>query len=196
MANSSEEALDLEGIRQGDEEAFERIYRRYRDRVYGFAYRMLNSRSVAEEVTHEAFLVLIEHPRRYDGSRCSLLTFLCAVARNHIMHHFRRSSREVIGVLDEANVNDMGGENILDADPLTNLLDEELSAEVGRAVEALPVPLREAVVLREFQGLSYEEIAQVTGVAVGTVKVRLHRARRALAGALAPYVYQERRLSS
>ena len=59
MHKHSEEMIDLEGLVRGDAKAFERTYGRYRDRVYGFAYRMLNSQSIAEEVTHEAFLVLM-----------------------------------------------------------------------------------------------------------------------------------------
>jgi len=78
-----------------------RIYRRHRDRVYGFAYRMLNSQSIAEDVTHEAFLVLIEHPERYQEERGSMLTFLCSVARNHIMHHFRRNGHEAQEMSDD-----------------------------------------------------------------------------------------------
>ena len=188
MHKHSEEMIDLEGLVRGDAKAFERIYGRYRDRVYGFAYRMLNSQPLAEEVTHEAFLVLIEHPQRYDADRASVLTFLCAIARNQIMHQFRHSGYEAEVILDGGDVDLVGGENVLEGDPLTNLLDEELAAEINRVVDTLPVLLREAIVLREYQGLSYEEIADVAGVSVNTVKVRLHRARRALARALTPYM--------
>ena len=191
-----EEMTDVEGIVRGDHKAFERIYRRYRDHVYGFAYRMVNSQRLAEEVTHEAFLVLIQYPQRYDAARGSVLTFLCAVARNHIMHHFRANKHEVESIFDDDEVGLMDLENVSERDPLANLLDQEMAAEVSRAVEALPVLLREAVVLREFQDLSYEEIADVAGVSVNTIKVRLHRGRSALARALAPYIYQQRRLFS
>ena len=180
--------IDLEGLVRGDAKAFERIYGRYRDRVYGFAYRMLNSQPLAEEVTHEAFLVLIEHPQRYDAERGSVLTFLCAIARNQMMHHFRHSGHEAEGLVDGGDIDLVVGENALEGDPLTNLLDDELASEINRVVDNLPVLLREAIVLREYHGLSYEEIANVAGVSVNTIKVRLHRARRALARALAPYM--------
>src|SRR5438094_750490 len=77
-----EKMTDVEGILRGDQKAFKRIYRRYRDHVYGFAYRMVNSRRLAEEVTHEAFLVLIQYPQRYDAARGSMLTFLDACWTN------------------------------------------------------------------------------------------------------------------
>ncbi len=192
VPTSNEERNDLAGIVSGDEKAFERIYKRYRDRVYGFAYRMVNTPAVAEDVTHEAFMVLIERPQQYDPERGSMLTFLCAVARNHIMHYFRESSREVGDSLEGKDVDHLDDECVFRADQLTQLLDEELAAEIGRAVESLPVLLREAIVLREFQELRYEEIAEVAGVSINTIKVRLHRARRALACTLTPYLYAER----
>jgi RNA polymerase sigma-70 factor (ECF subfamily) len=187
---------DLEGLVHGNADAFENIYRRHRDRVYGFAFRMLNSQPLAEEVAHDAFMVLIEHPRRYRTEQGSMLTFLCSIARNQIMNHFRHRGHGPESSLDGDEVNLKVDEDILRGDPLTNLLDAELAAEIGRAVESLPVLLREAIVLREFQELSYEEIADVAGVSLSTIKVRLHRARRALTRALEPYIDQERTLLS
>ena len=188
---------ELEGLVQGNADAFEKIYRRYRDRVYGFAFRMLNSQPLAEDVTHDAFMVLIEHPRRYRAEQGSLLTFLCSIARNQILNHFRhRGHGAESSLLDDDDANFMDDENISHGDPLANLLDEELAAEIGRAIESLPVSLREAIILREFQELSYEEITKVAGTSLSTTKVRLHRARRALGQALAPYIDQERRLLS
>lgn len=165
------------------------------DRLYGFAYRMVNSQSVAEDVTHEAFLVLIERPTQYEPSRGSMLTFLCAVARNHIMRHFRHANL-IESTLDEDVFYHAQHENCFPGDPLVSLLDEELREEVDRAIEALPVLLREAIVLREFQELSYEEISEVADVTVDVVKVRLHRARQALGRALGSYIQHERRLLS
>jgi RNA polymerase sigma-70 factor, ECF subfamily len=153
---------------------------------------MLGTRMVAEDITHEAFLVLIEHPERYQPERGSLLTFLCAVARNHIMHHFRRQGCELTevggGALEAEERSDEGG-----PDPLGHVLAQELAARVNAAVAALPPLQREAIVLREFQELTYEEIGAVTGAEVNVVRARLHRARQSLAQRLAPYVAENRR---
>src|SRR5262249_1012879 len=90
MANSLADQELLAAASRGDQAAFSQIYQRYRNRLYGFAYRMLGAQEVAEDVTHEAFLVLIRQPERYQAERGSLLTFLCAVARNHIYQYLRR----------------------------------------------------------------------------------------------------------
>jgi RNA polymerase sigma-70 factor (ECF subfamily) len=172
---------------EGDAVAFGQLYRRYRGRVYGFAYRMVGSQAIAEDVTQETFLVLIEHPDRYRPERASMLTFLCAIARNQIMYHLRRHRRDV-EVDFESTTTVIEAPRETDRDPLQELLSEELSGEVNLAIGALPPLQREVIVLREFQELSYEEIATVTGVEVNVVKVRLYRARQSLARKLAPYL--------
>lgn len=184
--NHKDEIHDLEGLARGDADAFNRIYRRYKERVYGFAYRMLGAQSIAEDVTQEAFLVIIQHPGRYRPERGSLLTFLCAIARNNIMKHFRRMGYEVEDVLEQSGPVEKVDEEA--RDPLTSLLGQELSEKINEAVAALPALQREAIILREFQGLSYEEMAVVIGVKVSVAKVRLHRARQTLARQLAPYL--------
>lgn len=169
--------------------AFSELYRRHRDRVYAFAYRMVGARAVAEDVIQETFMVLIEHPERYQPQRASLFTFLCAIARNQIMYYMRRQRRDVEVDFESAtNVTVPHGSRL---DPLQELLEEELVAEVNLAIADLPPLQREVIVLREFQELSYEEIAVVAGVDVNVVKVRLYRARQSLAERLAPYLISE-----
>jgi RNA polymerase sigma-70 factor (ECF subfamily) len=87
----------LEATFAGDEEAFLDIYRRYRDRVYRFAYRMTGSVEVARDITHICFASLLEGPRRYDGRRASLGTYLCTAARNQSLRHASRAWRETSG---------------------------------------------------------------------------------------------------
>ena len=177
---------------EGDAAAFSEIYDLNRDRVYGFAYRMLGAQSIAEDVTHEAFLVLIEHPERYRPERGSVLTFLCAVARNRIMNHFRRNGYKLTdkacGAIDLAEQRDE-----TERDPLSDLLNRELTARVNASIARLPPLQREVIVLREFQELSYEEIANVTGTEVNVVRARLHRARQSLAQRLTPYIIADMR---
>lgn len=175
----------------GDASAFSELYRRYSDRVYHFAYRMLSSESAAEDVTHQAFLVLIEHPEQYRSERGSVLTFLCSVARHHIFRLFRRRGYEVESEFDNHSKQTARPDES-EQDPLTILLDRELAAEVAAAIRELSPLQREAIVLREFQELSYEEISRVTGTDVSVVKVRLYRARQSLARRLAPYLKSER----
>jgi len=74
----------------GDVTAFSRLYELYRVRIYGFAVRMLGDSQIAEDIAHDTFMVLIEHPHKYSPERGSLITFLCAIARNQILLHWRR----------------------------------------------------------------------------------------------------------
>lgn len=185
VTSRDDDCDELAAIARGDAEAFDRVYKLYRDRVYGFAYRMLGSRVAAEDVTHEAFLVLIQHPTRYKAERGSVLTFLCAVARNHILKYFRRRGADA---LPEDAERAFEGAEGREPDPLSTLMDRELEAKVNQSVAALPIEQREVLVLREFEDLSYEEIAAVTGLSLSVVKVRLHRGRQALAKSLAPYM--------
>lgn len=168
---------------RGDEAAFLQLYERHRDAVFRFAYRLLGSAGPAEDVTHDCFLSLLRQPERFDPSRASLRTYLLAAARNLSLKHFRKMGEEVA-------VEELTEELRLpeEAAPLRQLLAEELSSEVRKAVESLPVLQREALILFEYEELSLAEVASVVGADVGTVKARLHRARQRLKRVLSPYL--------
>ena len=189
MTNRDEDLVLVERIRQGDAESFSRLYERYRDRVYGFSYRMLGIQSTAEDVTHEVFLVLIQSPEKYEAERGSMLTFLCTIARNYILNQFRRRSYEVEDSFDEKELALIRDED--EADPLSSLIERELTAKIDEYIALLPPLQREVIILRKFQELSYFEISLVTGTDVNVVKARLHRGRQSLAKNLAPYMISE-----
>lgn len=179
----------LERASRGDEAAFLILYERHRDAMFRFAYRLLGSVELAEDVTQDCLMSLMKRPRQYDASRASLRTYLYAAVRNLAMKHFRRRGLEVtveeLAEEDEPQVRSEDG-------PLVKLLDEELAAQVRRAVASL-VPLqRETLVLFEYEELALSEIAEIVCADIGTVKARLHRARAALRRALAPYMESER----
>ena len=172
---------------RGDEAAFLLLYERHRDAVFRFAYRLLGSTGLAEDITQDCFLSLLRQPTRFDSSRASLRTYLLAAARNLSFKQFRNAGHDVAveELTDELRMP-------VGAEPLSRLLDEELSSEVRRAVESLPPLQREALVLFEFEELSLAEIAEVVGADTGTVKARLHRARQRLKRILAPYMNTSR----
>jgi RNA polymerase sigma-70 factor, ECF subfamily len=172
------DSLDVERMAVGNAAAFGRIYDRYRDRVYGFAYRMLRSSAPAEDVTHEVFLALIVDPRRFSSDKGSLLTYLCGIARHHVLRYFRRAEYAA-DQPDHDRELDAGG-----ADALDGLLEKERAEQVNASIDSLPPLQREVLILREFHELSYSEIAEVTTTDVNVVKARLHRARQAIAARL------------
>jgi RNA polymerase sigma-70 factor, ECF subfamily len=167
---------------RGDEAAFLTLYERHRDAVFRFAYRLLGSTELAEDVAHDCFLSLLKQPGRFDPARAALKTYLLGAARNLAMKHFRgqRGEDALEDLAEEPPVPERRG-------PLSRLLDEELTQEVRRAIDTLPPLQREALVLFEYEELALSEIAVVVGADVGTVKARLHRARQSLKKQLAPY---------
>ena len=167
---------------RGDEAAFLALYERHRDAVFRFAYRMLGSAALAEDVAHDCFLSLLRRPEGFDPTRASLRTFLLAVARNLALKHFRkeRGAEAVEDLAEEPRAPERQG-------PLRRLLDDELSLEVQKAIDNLPPLQREALLLFEYEELALSEIGAVVGADVGTVKARLYRARQSLRKQLAPY---------
>jgi RNA polymerase sigma-70 factor (ECF subfamily) len=168
---------------EGDQAAFLELYDRHRQPIFRFAYRLLGEVDIAEDVTHDCFLSLIRKPENFRPERAPLRTYLFAAARNLALKYFRDTGRET--TLDEVTEEPQLSPR---QEPLRKLLDEELAAEVRRAVFTLPPLQREALILFEYEGLSLNEIAEITGADVGAVKGRLYRARERLKSILRPYI--------
>lgn len=176
-AGPTDQALLLATL-GGDEGAFVLIYERHRDRVFRFAYRMTGSPEMARDVTHSAFVSLLQAPGRYDAARAGLGTYLCAAARNLSLRHASRAWRE--RPLSSA----LGLRSTGEASPEQGLLVEERARLVRDAVQALAPLHREVLILAEYEELELSRIAEIVDAEVGAVKVRLHRARRKLRAAL------------
>jgi len=175
--------LLLQRAGDGDQAAFLELYERHRQPIFHFAYRLLGSVEIAEDVTHECFLSLIRKPENFRSERGRLRSYLFAAARNLALKHFRNQGREA--ALDEMAEEPRISER---QQPLRRLLDEELALEVRQAVLGLPPLQREALVLFEYEGLALSEIADIVGADVGAVKARLFRARESLRNTLGPYL--------
>jgi RNA polymerase sigma-70 factor (ECF subfamily) len=167
----------------GDEDAFIDLYERHRRPLFRFVYRMLGSTTVAEDLTHECFLVLLTQRDRFDPERGALGPFLWGVARNLALKQLRRRGLEIADVEDEGDPDALGVPT-----PLRRLLENERSAAVQDAVASLPPLQREVLILFEYEGQSLAEIAALVAADTGTVKARLHRARERLRRALAPWL--------
>jgi len=176
---------------EGDQAAFLDLYDRYREPIFRFAYRLLGSVEVAEDVTHDCFLSLIRKPENYRPERASLKTYLYAAARNLALKHFRDQGRET--GLDEVSEEPKESPR---RGPLRKLLDEELATHVREAIFSLPPLQREALILFEYEGLSLNEVAEVAGTDTGAIKARLYRAREGLRRMLRPYLEGNQELNS
>ena len=176
---------------QGDQAAFLELYDRYREPIFRFAYRLLGSVEIAEDVTHDCFVSLIRKPENFRPERASLKTYLYAAARNLAMKHFRSQGREtgLDDVIEEPKESPRRG-------PLRRLLDEELATLVREAVFSLPPLQREALILFEYEGLSLNEVAEIAGTDAGAIKARLYRAREGMRRMLRPYMNSNQELNS
>jgi len=163
---------DLEDrLRRGDPRAFEELVIAYQHRVFGVALRMLRNRGEAEEIAQEVFLRVHRAVEDFRGE-AKLSTWLYAITSrlclNRLASGERRMAREGEESLERLRA---------DADPAAHAERGELEAALQRAITELPEERRVVVVLRDFEGLSYEEIAAALDLPLGTVRSRLHRAR-------------------
>jgi RNA polymerase sigma-70 factor, ECF subfamily len=167
----------LQRCRDGDQVAWQELVSRHAGRVYALAWRFLGSRPEAEDVTQEVFVRVYQGlGQRGDGSFAG---WLHTVARNVAIDRYRRTREERRRRVPDVQVLATAAAN--DPDPSELLEQEQLRARLYAAVAALPVELREPIVLCDLQGLPYEDAALVLGVPLGTLKSRLNRARLELA---------------
>lgn len=171
-----EEIRLLRRLAEGDTGAVAEIYRLHADRVFRFALAFLANRELAEDVTQETFMQLIDHPHRFDPAKGALANYLCGIARNLARNTL--DPREVALDAEEAWVDTIQSP---DREPLVQLLANEQADALLRAVRQIPAHYRDVLILAEFEDKSYAEIAAITGVELGTVRSRLNRARGHLA---------------
>lgn len=175
------DAALVEAFRRGDEFAFASLYERYKGPVYAYCAKMVGSRETGQDLLQETFARAYEHRERLVAT-ASFKAWLFTIARNQCLNWLRRAGREVPFPPDAPEPAGTG------PTPFTSLLRSEQAALVDRTLAGLSAEYREVVVLREYQNLSYEEIAAVTKTTVSSVKSRLFKARRKIATALRPWL--------
>ena len=162
----------VDRLRRGDPRAFEALVIAYQHRVFGVALRMLRNRAEAEEVAQEVFLRVHRAIDEFRGE-AKLSTWLYTIASRLCLNRLASGERHAPREGEETLERLASG----DADPADELERSELETALHRAIGELPEERRIVVVLRDVEGLSYEEIAQALGLELGTVRSRLHRAR-------------------
>ena len=183
----SDETLMLE-CRQGSSEALGELFGRYKLKVFNFACRILADRAEAEDVTADLFLTLLTHRGAYEP-RAKFSTWAYTVVRNRCISKIRKRRRWVLfSSQEEESEEEAAGWQVADTSPgpAEQLQREDASGRIQAAVRRLPLPQREALVLREYHGLSYSEIGETLGRSLENVKVLIFRAREALRKELAP----------
>jgi RNA polymerase sigma-70 factor (ECF subfamily) len=182
----------LAAIRDGDEVAFQELVRRYRNPITNFVYRMLDDYDRAVELTQETFIRVYTSASRYQANY-SFSTYIYRIATNLAISELRRRKRRKMVSLFSPFTNDDGDAIEFDPPDLNVLQDEALIENerrlaVSRAITSLPQKYRAAIVLRDVEGLSYDQIAQTLKLSEGTVKSRINRARNLLKEKLSAYM--------
>jgi RNA polymerase sigma-70 factor (ECF subfamily) len=180
--NASDADL-LQGLVDGDEEAFVCLYRRWQAPLHRFALAMTGSPHAAEDVTQEVFMVLMRDGGRYDPGRGPVGAYLRGIARHLVFRRIRRESRFVAlaGRFADSLEALLASNRPCVPGPDEMLIRGEDARAVQAALLRLTPRLREVLVLCDLNDLSYGAAAAILGVPVGTVRSRLSRAREALA---------------
>ena len=175
---SDQELMRL--VQAGDFSPASEIYDRYSSRIYNFAYRFLKNSESAEDATQEVFVKMLKHANQFHGD-AKLSTWLFSITANWCRDYLRKAdnkakdSEDVLVTLPAPS----------EFSPDRTLEQRENQLRIQKALTALTPEQREAILLSRYQGLSYAEIAQISGCSEGAVKTRVFRAMETLKKALA-----------
>jgi RNA polymerase sigma-70 factor, ECF subfamily len=195
IAVRAEEASIVEELKSGSDEAYSWLIAHYHQPIYSLVYRILTDPADAADTTQEVFLKVFRGIKRFNGE-CSLKTWLYRIAIHEASNQrrwwFRHKSKETsMEAHEDWEGNSFGlCDTLVDRgeSPMEIFAHEEIRARVESELKQVPEPYRTTLVLRDIEGLAYEEIADVLQVSLGTVKSRLIRGRDALRKRLEMFV--------
>ena len=191
--SQTDEAL-MQRYRDGDKDAFETLYRRYEKPLLGFIYRMVIDASAAESLCQEAFYRVVKSKKRYMKT-AQFKTWLFQIAINLCRDRVRRMKfRSHLSLNAPLKTNNDGAIALQDCipDPSADILDDiesgELESLIKSAIASLPEKEHLVIVMKEYQGMKYSEIAEVLDCPIGTLKSHNHRAHQKLKKMLSKYL--------
>ncbi len=184
--------LIVQRVQAGEVARFDELVRKYRERIWGVVYHLTSNREDAADLTQDAFIKAFQSINRFQG-QSAFFTWLYRIAVNGTLNHLQKAKLRRFFSL----------EKIRDEEPIAELLDQladsgnssdraaclgELQQKLNEAMQKLSIKHRTVVTLFEIDGLSHEEIAEITGTSVGTVRSRLHYAKQLLQAELQSYL--------
>ena len=189
MSDREADQILVEQVQRGDKRAFELLVAKYQRKIFRLLSRLIRDAAEIEDVAQEAFIKAYRALPNFRGES-AFYTWLYRIAintaKNYLVAQGRRAPTTTDTEIDEAENFDEG-DQLRDVNtPDSMLLSKQVGEAVNRAIEKLPEDLRTAIVLRELEGLSYEEIAETMNCPIGTVRSRIFRAREAIAEELRP----------
>ena len=186
-AESDQELVDR--AKNGDLKAFDLLVLKYQRRVFRLISRVIKNNSEVEDVAQECFIKAFRAIHQFRGDS-AFYTWLYRIAVNTAKNYLFSKGKRPIALSELKKSDDSDSFDMLDAvsneNPEGNMAGLQIAEAVNKAVKKLPDELSTAVVLREMDGLSYEEIAEVMNCPIGTVRSRIFRAREAIAQELRP----------
>jgi RNA polymerase sigma factor, sigma-70 family len=184
--------LIVRRVQAGEVECFDELVRKYRERIWSVVYHLTSNREDAADLTQDAFIKAFQSINRFQG-QSAFFTWLYRIAVNGTLNHLQKTKLRRFFSL----------EKIRDEEPVAAVLDQladpgvssdraaclsELQLKLNEAMQKLSIKHRTVVTLFEIDGLSHEEIAEITGTSVGTVRSRLHYAKQLLQAELQSYL--------
>jgi RNA polymerase sigma-70 factor (ECF subfamily) len=169
----------IEQCLAGDQGAWEQIVRQNWRKVFNVAYKFVGKHDEAEDLTQDIFLKIFKALNTFDR-RANFQTWIISISRNLCIDHYRSVRKERQTIARDVDSNELQPATT-ERGPYAQAEHQDLRAQLRQALEALPLTLRTAVVLRDLQELSYQEIADRLGLPEGTVKSRINRGRIELA---------------
>ena len=189
---SADDSAVVSAFLNGEERAFTELVERYQTRLLNFIYRTIGDRDRAEDLVQEVFIRVYRHLHRFDRSK-KFSTWAYTIASNLAKNELRNRSRNPLVLFQAMRSQGEDEDRPLEFEDATSRPDDlfrkrHLRELVEDTVAKLPAHHREVFVLREIEGKSYEEIAEITDCNLGTVKSRLNRARTAFAAIIEPQI--------
>ncbi|MYN10427.1 RNA polymerase sigma factor RpoE [Pseudoduganella aquatica] len=189
MTERESDQLLVERVQAGERQAFDLLVAKYQRRLMRLVSRIVHDPAEAEDVVQETFIKAYRAIRRFRGDS-AFYTWLYRIgintAKNFLASQSRRTPTSTENDAEQAESFD-SGEQLRDINtPESVLASQQIARTVNAAMDALPLDLRTAIVLREIEGLSYEEIADIMSCPIGTVRSRIFRARDVIAERLKP----------
>jgi len=180
-----EETQLISRCQQGDQEALKEIFDKYHKKVYRIAYGVVRHREEALDIVQEVFIKLFRSIKNFKG-KSRFYTYLYRMVMNTAIDHARKTGKQFISSLDEEGSFEPSDE--VERGPEKILLQKELEERVKGAMEKLPAEQRAALIFRDVEGLSYQEMSEAMGCSMGTVMSRLHYGRKRIQELLKDYV--------
>jgi RNA polymerase sigma-70 factor, ECF subfamily len=184
MRNALPDEILMQRIARDDTAAFDALFLRHRRAVFSYTFRMVGEGAAAEDLTQECFLRVWRSRQRYEPT-AAFRTWLFTIARRLALDELKRRQahpavRDTETADDEDSTGTVEAIAVDSVNPQELVIARELARTLDQALRALPEEFREAAILRDVEGMSYEEIAGILGCPLGTVKSRINTARKRL----------------